>query len=421
MKNTDPAANRPVLIVLGAGERDDHAFTLQQIASAHAVLLMDSDPPAWTWPYTVAAWSIDLQDHTAVAAAVTQTARERGVAGVMTYTEHHIPLAARLAEDLGLPNASASAMNVCRDKALTHRLLDEHHVPSARSYRADNEKMAVERASRLGYPVVVKPRGMSSSAGVLRADSDNAVRRAFETASEATTAELDAYAIPGTLVEEYLPGPEISVECLVLTGRDVRIVAITRKRLGPEPRFLPSGHGVAADDELMANLQVRDVATHAVRAVGIALGPVQVKMRLTPRGPAVIGVNGRLGGDHLALLVHLATGVSIPRAAAELAVGRTPDLTPTRHQCAAVQFLYLDAPGQITRQQIRAYPNAWLERFVWTAPVGASVDAPGISTTDRVAHCVVTAPRAETCDLRLLLMEDLVTVETAPAAAAGAR
>ncbi|MGW2027382.1 ATP-grasp domain-containing protein [Streptomyces decoyicus] len=410
-------SNRPVLVVLGAGDRDSRAFALQQIAAVHPVLLMDGDPPAWTWPYTVATWAIDLQDDTAVAAAVKHIARERGVAGVMTYMEHHIELAARIAEGLALPNAGADAMHACRDKALTRRLLAQHDVPSARSYLVADDQMAVERASQIGYPVVVKPRGMAGGAGVLRADDDEAVRRAFEAAGGAALLGLEAYAVPGTLVEEYLPGPEISVECMVLALHDVRIVAITRKRLGPEPRFLEAGHGVAADDELRSDPVVLDVATRAVQAVGIQLGAVHVEMRLTPRGPAVIEVNGRLAGDCIPLLVHLATGVSMPRAAAELALGRTPDLTHGRHQAAAVQFLYADTAGQVTRQRMRARPVAWLERFVWTAPAWASVEAPALSINDRLAHWVVTGPTAETCDLRLLLMEGLVTVETTPAVA----
>jgi len=415
MHTTPP--RRPVLIVLGAGDRDAQAFILQQIATAHPVLLMDADPPAWTWPYTVASWAIDLRDHAAVAAAVMQIARERGVAGVMTYREHHILLAARLAEDLGLPNADANAMQACRDKAVMRRLLAEHHVPSARSYLVNDEHEAVDRATQLGFPVVAKPRGMPGSAGVLRADSDDDVRRAYEAAAEATVLGPEECAVPGILLEEYLPGPELSVECLVLAPHDVRIVAITRKAPGPEPRFLAAGHAVAADEALLAAPVVLDVATRAIRAVGITLGAVQVEMRLTPRGPAVVEVNGRLGGEQIPLLVHLATGVSMPRAAAELALNRTPDLTPNRHQCAAVQYLYPAGPSRITRQQVRAHPDSWLERFVWTAPVGTSVDAPAVSTADRIAHWVVTGPTAEVCDMRLLLMEDLVTVETVPAVA----
>lgn len=417
MPTTTPPADRPVLIVLGAGERDYRAHTLQQIADVHPVFLLDSDPPAWTWPYTVASWALDLHEETAVAAAVLQIARERGVAGVMTYLEPHIPLAARLAEDLGLPNAGADAMRACRDKALTRRLLAQHRVPSARSHLVHDEQAAVECAALLGYPVVVKPRAMAGSAGVVRADRDDDVRRAFETAGGATLHDLDVYAEPGTLVEEYLSGPEISVECLVLAEHDVRIVAVTRKQLGPEPRFLESGHCVFADDVLLRDPVIVDVARRAVQAVGVALGAVHVEMRLTSRGPAVVEINGRLGGDQIPLLVQLATGVSMARAAAELALGRTPDLVWTRHQCAAVQFLYPQAAGQITGQRVRAYPKPWLERFVWTGQVGERVDAPAISITDRLAHWVVTGPNAETCGLRLLLMEDLVAVETSPTTA----
>ncbi|MFF7415409.1 ATP-grasp domain-containing protein [Streptomyces lydicus] len=235
------SATSPLLIVLGAGERDYECLQLQQLAAEHPVLLLDPAPQAWTWPYAAASWAIDLAQEDLVADVVASLAREGHVAGVTTYMEHHVPLAARLAEDLHLPSPGSAAMQACRDKVLTRRMLVDHHVPSARSFLVDGEQAAVECARSLGYPVVVKPRAMAGSAGVMRADSDEEVRRAVEMASGASVLGLDAYAVPGVLVEEYLDGEEISAECVVLAPQDIRIVAITRKRLGPEPRFLEAG------------------------------------------------------------------------------------------------------------------------------------------------------------------------------------
>lgn len=407
--------DRPVLVVLGAGDCDHRAFVLQQIAAIHPVIILDADPPAWAWPYVVGTWAIDLADDDAVAAAVAELARSRGVAGVMTYLEHHVVLAARVAEDLGLPSAGSQAMRACRDKALSRRLLDEHHVPSARSFLVENEQSAVDYAKRLGYPVVVKPRAMAGSAGVVRADHADHVRRAFEAASEETVLGLDTYAEPGVLVEEYLPGPEISVECVVLAPGDVRIVAVTRKRLGAEPRFLETGHCVSAHDELLNDPAVADVARRALAALDVALGVVHVEMRLAgTRGPCVVEVNGRLGGDLIPLLTQLATGVSLAGAAAELALGRAPALTATRQHAAAVQFAYPPTAGTLVRQQVKAHPVSWLERFAWTSHVGQVVEAPPISISARLAHWVVTGPTQRICEMRLLLMKDLVKAEIAP-------
>ncbi|MFF4699942.1 hypothetical protein [Streptomyces chattanoogensis] len=96
---------RPALIVLGAGDRDRWAFTLEQITAVQPVLLLDSDPPAWVWPYVAGVWAVDLTDGVAVAAAVRHLAQDRGVLGIGTYLEHHVEFCAHLTEDLGLPSA----------------------------------------------------------------------------------------------------------------------------------------------------------------------------------------------------------------------------------------------------------------------------------------------------------------------------
>lgn len=125
-----------------------------------------------------------------------------------------------------------------------------------------------------------------------------------------------------------------------------------------------------------------------------------------------IGCNSPGFGDHIPLLVQLATGISLPRAAAELALGRVPDLTPTRQMAAAVQFRYADTPGRIRRELLKARPVQWLERMVWTLPVGATVEAPAQSINNRIAHWVVTGHTADACDERLAVMDALVAIET---------
>ncbi|ANZ13410.1 acetyl-CoA carboxylase biotin carboxylase subunit family protein [Streptomyces noursei] len=429
------SSSRPVLVVLGAGDADMRAFTLEQIAATHPVLLMDTDPPAWAWPHTAAMWDIDLRDHDAVAAAITQLHTDRGVAGVTTYMEHHVELAARLAEDLGLPGANTAAMHACRDKALARTVFAEHAVPSAAFAEVQNEQEAVRQAKKVGYPVVVKPRGMAGSIGVLRADTPDEVRRAFETASEATVLGLHDYAVRGTLVEEYLPGPEISVECIVLGETDIRIIAVTRKSLGPEPRFVEVGHLVDAHDPLRNDHTIAEVTTAAIRSLGIQLGAVHVELRLTKAGPRVVEVNGRQAGDLIPLLVQLATGISLPRASAELALGRTPDLTPTRQDAAAIRFLYSSTVGQIEHQRLddshtpedenpgttdqstlrQTNISSWLERIVWTRQVGAIVED-GLTIEDRLAHWVVTGPNIAACENRLAEMDKRVTCTITPLA-----
>ncbi|MFF9436434.1 ATP-grasp domain-containing protein [Streptomyces sp. NPDC014735] len=406
--------HQPVLLVLGAGDRAYRSFLLQEFAARHHLVLLDNQPPAWTLPYVTDTVHVDLHDHQAVSRTVTEIALRQPISGVTTYLEHHVELAAQLAKELGLPGADPEAVAACRDKARTRQLLAEHGVPSARSVLVGNAEEAAAAADAIGYPVVVKPRGLGGSAGVRRADYREHVTAYYEEAAAATLIGLEDSAVPGVLVEAYLRGPEISVECLVRSRGDVHLAAITRKRLGTEPAFLETGHLVDATDPLLDDPALHHVVTEAIKAVGITTGILHVEVRLTSQGPRIIELNARLGGDLIPRLVHLATGVSLPQAQAALATGDTPDLTASVRQSAAVEFHYPTATGPVQTAHADALSADWLERLVWTHDRGDLVNAAPHSTiNDRVAHAVVSGPTPDACRSRLDHVRNHLTVHIA--------
>jgi hypothetical protein len=419
----------PVLLVLGAGGREHREFGLQRIASLHPVVLVGSETPDWARPHLVGEILVDLADGQAVATAVKEYATDHNVIGVLTYLDHYAELAARLAQEHGLPGHAPGAVAACRDKALTRRLLAQHAVPSARSYAAAREQDAVDSAGLIGFPVVIRPRAIAGSAAARRADSETEVRTAYRAATATAVLGLDEF--PGVLIEEYLPGPTISVEAVVLGPGDIRIIAVTRTCLGPEPAFEEVGHCVDATDVLLREPAIRDATTRAVEALGITLGVVHAEMRLTDSGPRVIGVNACLGGDLIPLLVQLATGINLVRVAAALASGTAPDLTPSRAGAAAIGILYPYASGRVEELTLSSSEEPWLqtfepwlERFAWTKQIGDLVSAPPASSAaDRVAHWVVTGKDTAMCDERLQLTADTVVtrIATTPHTATSAR
>ncbi|MGW0881399.1 ATP-grasp domain-containing protein [Streptomyces sp. NPDC002671] len=396
--------NTRPLLLLGAGALPYREPLLRQIAASYPVVLADQQPPAWAAPYVRDQLVVDLTDAEGTAAAVKQFAAQVPLSGITTYMEHHVELSASLAQMLALPGPRPAAIAACRDKAETRRVFAQRGVPSPASHLVADEDEAVATARRVGYPVVVKPRGMGGSAGVSRADSDDEVRTAYRRASVETVLGLDAHAKAGVLVEEYLAGPEISVETVVLPGGRPHIVAVTRKRLGLEPRFLEAGHLVDSADPLLSDPTVAGAVVKAVRALGIESSVLHIELRLTPRGPSLVEVNARPGGDLIPLLVHQATGVDLAQAAAALATGQVPDLTASRRGAAAVAFLYPVRSGRLTELTAPAAlrHERWLERLCWTRqPGGRVVAPPHASIDDRLGHWLVTGADGAECDRRL--------------------
>lgn len=144
-------------------------------------------------------------------------------------------------------------------------------------------------------------------------------------------------------------------------------------------------------------------------------------MRLTSTGPRIIEVNGRIGGDLIGKLVLLATGIDLPRAAADLALGLQPDLTPTRQQAAAVALLYPEVSGTVVERGIDpefAKATDWLEQASWILSQGEQVTLPPEGDVDvaRVGLLVVTAPDADQAEACIQAARDHITITITPTA-----
>ncbi|WP_327359592.1 ATP-grasp domain-containing protein [Streptomyces sp. NBC_01304] len=404
---------QPVLLVLGAGDEAYRSFALAEFAAQHRLVLIDNEPSAWAALHVAEQVIVDLHDRQATELAIKEIATHHTVAGITTYLETHVELAAHLAAALQLPGADPAAVTACRDKARTRQLLAEHRVPSARSYTVTSEADAIATAQAVGYPVVVKPRGMAGSSGVRRADSPEDVIAHYRAATTVTLMGLEINGAAGVLVEEYLDGPEISAECVVTGPGDIHIVAITRKSLSAEPAFLETAHLVDARDPLLTDASVRTVVNSAVNAVGINRGVLHVELRLTARGARIIEINARMGGDLIPRLVQLATGIRLPQISAALATGAEPDLTVTRQQSAAIEFHYPKATGRLdaVHSDISGH---WVERQVWTHQTGDHVRSGTDATIgDRLGHLVVTGPTPASCSARLRQAEQHLHIRIA--------
>ncbi|GAA3196361.1 MULTISPECIES: ATP-grasp domain-containing protein [Streptomyces] len=398
---------RPLVLVVSPGNQALRGYCLKQVAAAYDVVLLTGTEPTWEVPHIVDHAVADLHDAATLLAAGRALAARHDIAGVVTWDEQHLERTAHLARDLGLPAASAAAMRACRNKTVARDLFARHGVPSAASMTATTLLEAGLATMTLGYPAVIKPASYFGSIGVVRVDRPEELPGAFEFAmAGARRSRADT----SVLVEEFLDGPEVSVECVTHRGVTVA-VAVTRKQLGPY--FSEVGHTVDATDPLLA--EVAPVAAAAIKALGITDGVQHVEMRLVDGRPRLIEVNGRIGGDMIGRLVHLATGIDLPRAAADLACGTAPDLTPTRREAAGIRMLYPPASGTLTQRQINeqfADGTPWLRQVQWTSQIGDRLVLPpeGTLFTARAGFYLVTGRDTAEVEERLDSAADEITV-----------
>jgi biotin carboxylase len=150
-------------------------------------------------------------------------------------------------------------------------------------------------AGAFGYPVVLKPRGMGASIGVVRVNGPDELDEAFRISEAAGHGGAPAYE-GGVLVEEFLTGPEISVDGALRDGGYTPF-CLAHKRIGPAPFMEEIGHLVDPADPLLTDPGLLEVLATAHRVLGVRDGITHTELKLTPRGPAIVEVNARLGGD----------------------------------------------------------------------------------------------------------------------------
>ncbi len=391
------------ILLIGSGERRYREYLCAAIARAHRVILVESGAPTWELRH-VADWvRADLDDADAVLEAV----RGLDVDGVLTYDERRVQLAAEVAAELGLAHLSVGAAGRCRDKLATRRALARAGVPQARAHHVFSISEAQWAAQDVGFPLIVKPRALSGSVGVVRVDGPAGLPGALELAR--SFGSLD-----GVLVEEYLCGPEISVDSVVLGGH-VEPVTMAHKRLGFAPYFEEVGHivsGARVPDD------VRAVVLAAHRALGVERGVTHTELRLTSTGPRVVEVNARLGADLIPYLGWLASGVDLARAAAAVAVGRWPELTQTRSGAAGVRFFYPQATGRVRALEVSGELPEYVERLEFEVAPGASVALPPEGFLSRLGFAVVVGENERECEARLDAVERRLRMVLEPLACA---
>ncbi|MCQ4081084.1 ATP-grasp domain-containing protein [Streptomyces sp. RB6PN25] len=404
----------PRLVLIGCGNPPYRRYSLSTAANRVQTALVQRTATDWQRQY------VDDRFRTADTCDVAQTTcavaqlldGHEGPGAVLTWDETLLETTAQVARRLGLAHMSPQAARRCRDKLATRRLLDAAGVPSAGFRHVHTHAEALQAAEQLGYPVVVKPRALAGSIGVTLAADEDELVRAVDQATGSTFPGISS--LSGVIVEEFLRGPEISVDSAVLDG-EVRIVNVAHKRLGFAPYFEEIGHLVAPWRHQPWADELRSVVTSAHRTLGIRTGLTHAELRLTSVGPRIVEVNGRLGGDFIPLLGTLATGVDPVAAAIDIALDTAPDTERTRDRCAEVRFVYPEHDAAVRSLDLtaaQAVPG--IVQAIPLAGPGTELRLPPHGIVPRLAALLATADTPEECATTLRRAEEAVRAQLVP-------
>jgi carbamoyl-phosphate synthase large subunit len=185
----------------------------------------------------------------------------------------------------------APTNEICNDKYLTCRHLQQAGVPAAASY------LVGELPANLPLPLFIKPRVARGSVG------------AFPVRSARELEFFQSY-VPNAVIQQYLAGPEFTIDVLCdFEGTPLAIVP--RERVVVRAGVIDRGRTVN-DPRLIA------LAEATCRAATF-YGPINIQCRMSGDQPTVFEINPRFSGG---IQLTIEAGADIPRMLVMLALGR---------------------------------------------------------------------------------------------------
>lgn len=264
----------------------------------------------------------------------------RPIDAVVAADETGVRLGAAVVAALGLVGNTPEAVAATRDKALMRDRLAAGGVAQPRHQVSAGVPAGME------LPCVVKPVSLSASRGVIRADTvvetHYAARRI-----RAMLAEDPACVGDELIFEEYVDGPEVSVEAL-LRGGELEVLAIFDKPDPLEgPYFEETIYVTPARLADGAVQSVRDVTAAAAAALGLVEGPVHAELRLGAAGPVVIEVAARSIGGLCSRTLRFGAGISLEDLIVRHACAMPVDDTSRAGAASGVMMLPISREGTL--------------------------------------------------------------------------
>ena len=339
MSAPDSGRGRLLLVVSGGIEATRGLRLLRERGWKLAVL--DGDPEAPGFELADEVLKVSTYDLGPAARAASELHARRPLSGVMSIAADVPHTVAHIARTLGLPGLEPETARLAMDKLAMKERFRRAGVPIP-LFEAVSSVAELARALReLGGRLVLKPVDSRGARGVLLLDEASDLAWAFEHSRTASPSQR-------VMVEEFLPGPQLSSESIVLDGRaytsglsDRNYALLARSAPfmiedgGDQPSALRASVGPKVDALIAA----------AAAAIGLEAGVLKGDLVLDGGGdPVVIEVAPRLSGGYFCTdQIPLSTGVQLVELQARIAVGERPapeELTPSRWSSTCIRYFF---------------------------------------------------------------------------------
>lgn len=224
-----------------------------------------------------------------------------------------MPAIAKVAHNLDLPCfVRYETAELTQDKVKLRDLLTAHSI-SPINYRRVSSESDLEDWDT--YPAVVKPTDSQGQRGVFCASSMQEIKVGLKRSLGFSRSNT-------LIVEEFLDGPEVSVNAFVIDSQVVFNEISDRLVVEGCPGGIPRGHVLPTQRCRGQTLrETQALVERCIQVLAIENGPVYFQIKLTARGPKIVEITPRLDGCHLWRLIKTVGGVDLLEASLRLLMG----------------------------------------------------------------------------------------------------
>ena len=336
------AGQKKTILILGAGVMQGPAIRCAKSMGLKTAVI-DGDPNAPLANEADRFEVIDLKDIHNIEQFAKNLRAEGGLNGVMTAGTDFSASAAFVAEKLALPGISYETALDASDKERMRKCFKEAGLPSPAFtvFLAENANSISEYSGLpFPFPAAVKPVDNMGARGCRRVDNTAELKEAVEAALKFSRSGR-------AIVEEYMEGPEFSIDAVIYRGK-ITICGLADRHIFFPPYFIEMGHTMPADVSSKTAEAIIDVFIRGIKALKIDNGAAKGDIKLTGKGPMIGEIAARLSGGYMSGWTYpYASGADPARGAICTALGQEPEgLTPVRNWTSA-ERAFISIPGLI--------------------------------------------------------------------------
>lgn len=272
-------------------------------------------------------------------------ARKENIDGVIhPCSEVSMIVMGRINDEMGLAGVSRLQAITATNKHQMRKAFENANAPSPKSILTESADDAWDHFYKsFETNAILKPSRNSGSRGIAKVEK-GITREEFTALYEEALKESRDNSV---LIEQFIEGPEFSVEIIVWNG-NVNVLTVTDKKTTESPHFVELGHNQPSCFPENTVKLIKDAAIKGVKALGVDKCACHAEVKVMNGKAYLMEVGARMGGDFIStVLTRLSTGVNMTDAAVKCALNIEPDLTPHTDQQGVCIRYFCPRPGKL--------------------------------------------------------------------------